>query len=144
MGSCVILFLLHKTRWISPPAGQPLASRGLRSMGLVRCNCLTPTYPVCVIGGFRRGWKDVSWTAWPLKMEPTGSHETSFSTHLTPRNNPEDGRIQVIQILEAWHIQHTNREYGVKCRQSRSLASSALNNIFISRNDKVHPFTSLE
>ena len=33
-------------------------------------------------------------TAWPLKMGPIGSPETSVSNHLTPRNNPEDGRIQ--------------------------------------------------
>jgi hypothetical protein len=27
-----------------------------------------------------------------LKMKPTGSPETSVWTHLTPRNNPQDGR----------------------------------------------------
>ena len=33
-------------------------------------------------------------TAWPLKMEPTGCPKTSVLNHLTPRNNPEDERIQ--------------------------------------------------
>ena len=32
--------------------------------------------------------------AWPLKTRPIGSPETSVSDHLTPRDNPEDGRIQ--------------------------------------------------
>ena len=31
---------------------------------------------------------------WPLKMGPIGSHETSVPRHLTPRNNPEDGRTK--------------------------------------------------
>jgi hypothetical protein len=31
--------------------------------------------------------------ALPLKMEEIGSPKTSFSNHLMPRNNPEDGRI---------------------------------------------------
>jgi hypothetical protein len=35
------------------------------------------------------------WTAWPLKMGPIGSSETSVSEHLAPRNNPENGRIQL-------------------------------------------------
>ena len=30
----------------------------------------------------------------PLKMGPKSSPETSVSNHLTPRNNPEEGRIQ--------------------------------------------------
>ena len=30
----------------------------------------------------------------PLKMGPTGSPKTSVSNDLTPRNNPEGGRIQ--------------------------------------------------
>ena len=33
-------------------------------------------------------------TLWPLNMEPTGNPKTSVSNHLTPRNNPEGGRIQ--------------------------------------------------
>ena len=32
-------------------------------------------------------------TAWPLKMGPKGSTETSVSNHLTLRNNPGDVRI---------------------------------------------------
>jgi hypothetical protein len=32
--------------------------------------------------------------AWPLKKGPIGSPETSVSNHLTPRNNPEDVKIQ--------------------------------------------------
>ena len=35
----------------------------------------------------------------PVKMEQTGSQETSVSNHLTPHNNPEDGRIQIIYLL---------------------------------------------
>jgi hypothetical protein len=34
-----------------------------------------------------------SWTAWPLKMRPIGSPETSVLNHLTPSNNPRDGGI---------------------------------------------------
>ena len=34
------------------------------------------------------------WTAWHVKVGLTGSPETSVFNHLTPRNNPEDGRIQ--------------------------------------------------
>jgi hypothetical protein len=33
--------------------------------------------------------------AWSLKMRLIGRSETSFSNHLTPRNNPEDGKIQI-------------------------------------------------
>ena len=35
-----------------------------------------------------------SWTAWPLKMGPIGSRETSVLNQITPRNSPEDGSIQ--------------------------------------------------
>ena len=35
-----------------------------------------------------------SWAVSPLKLGPTGRSETSVSRHLTPRNNPEDGRIR--------------------------------------------------
>jgi hypothetical protein len=34
-------------------------------------------------------------TAWPLKMGPIRSPETSGSKHLTQRNNSKDGRIQI-------------------------------------------------
>ena len=34
--------------------------------------------------------------AWSLKIWPIGSPETSVSNHLTPRNNPADGRIRLI------------------------------------------------
>ena len=32
---------------------------------------------------------------WPLKMGATDSHQTSVLNHLTPRNNPEHGGIQI-------------------------------------------------
>ena len=35
-----------------------------------------------------------SWTAWTLKLGPMGNPETSVLNHLTPRENPEDGRIE--------------------------------------------------
>ena len=41
-----------------------------------------------------QGLRFPAWTAWPFKIGPTGSPETSVSNHLKPRNNPEDGRIQ--------------------------------------------------
>jgi hypothetical protein len=34
-------------------------------------------------------------TSWPMKMRPIASPETSVSNHLTPLNNPEDGRTEV-------------------------------------------------
>ena len=37
-----------------------------------------------------------SWTSWPLKTWRIRSPETSVLNHLTPRNNPEDGRIHVV------------------------------------------------
>jgi hypothetical protein len=40
-----------------------------------------------------KGSSPSSWTAWPMKMERIGSPETSVQNHVTPRNNPEDGRI---------------------------------------------------
>jgi hypothetical protein len=42
------------------------------------------------------------WRAWPLEMGSTGSSETSVSNHLTPRNNPEDGRIQYYRDGSLW------------------------------------------
>ena len=40
-------------------------------------------------------FKSLRWIAWPLKMGPIGSLETSVFNQRTPRNNPEDRRIQV-------------------------------------------------
>jgi hypothetical protein len=39
-----------------------------------------------------------SWTAWPLKMGPSGGSETSTLNHLTLCNGPEDGRIQKANV----------------------------------------------
>ena len=40
------------------------------------------------------GQLDPRRSAWPFKMRPTGTPETSALNQLTPRNNPEDERIQ--------------------------------------------------
>ena len=81
-------------------------------------------YPFCEIPGFFRSWTEffrllgwcaawgglkstfrghlsvaplkvkMSWPYWPLGLGPIGSPETSVSNHLTPRNDPEDWKIQ--------------------------------------------------
>jgi hypothetical protein len=39
------------------------------------------------------------WRYRPLKMGPIGGPEMSVSNHLTPRTNPEDGRIRYVCLL---------------------------------------------
>jgi hypothetical protein len=53
-----------------------------------------------LLRGVRRFQTDVSGLPIgpALKEGPTGSPETSVSNHLTPRNNPEDGRIKAVYI----------------------------------------------
>jgi hypothetical protein len=49
-----------------------------------------------------------------LNMGPIGSPETSVSSHLTPRNNPEDGMIQDTSKLQiCFKVRH--EQYGGTC-----------------------------
>jgi hypothetical protein len=52
--------------------------------------------PICPIFNYQAVEEK---TAWPLKMTPIGSPETSDSHQLTPHNNPEDERILPIKSL---------------------------------------------
>jgi hypothetical protein len=76
----------------------------------LRMNWILP--PSGLLGGMRLFETDVSGItvsrifksqavqeARPLKMRPTAL-ESSISNHLTPRNNPEDGRIQLLAPLK--------------------------------------------
>jgi hypothetical protein len=88
---------------------------------------------MCEIAGFGHGWNEfVSFLccgAWgsfnptfrdylsvpssrtkmyeTIEDGPVGSPETSVSNHITPHNNPEDGRIQVGYWFPLWTVNQT-------------------------------------
>ena len=81
---------------------ETMQHRELRS-GWTEFSCLLGYYAAW--SGFKPTFRDYlsvpssrvkvsSWTAWPLKMGPIGSRETSVLNQITPRNSPEDGSIQ--------------------------------------------------
>jgi hypothetical protein len=65
---------------------QPEQSRMLSSFVLRDHVGLNPTFRDCLSVPSSRV-KMSSWTAWPLKMGPIGSRETSALNQITPRNN---------------------------------------------------------
>ena len=55
-----------------------------------------------------------AWTDWPFKTGRIGSPETSVSNHLTPRNDPEGGRIEIKRIsLTSWPSWATDRRNAI-------------------------------
>jgi hypothetical protein len=61
---------------------------------------------------------------WPLKIKSIGSTETSVLNHLTPRNNPEDGRIKgpATHYIGAWVVLGAGIKFNCElCYETRSM-----------------------
>ena len=72
---------------------RPLASAA------VETNCLDLLGCYAAWGGLKPMFRSCPRPPWPLKMGPIGSSETSVLNQLTPRNNPEDGRIHKAEFI---------------------------------------------
>ena len=83
----------NRDRWLPPMLNWILPSSGLLH-GVRWFETDVSGLPIGPIFNAQAVQDPWHFTALRLKMAPAGSPKTSVSNHLTPRNNPEYGRIQ--------------------------------------------------